>query len=112
MIWDTPSKNKYGNKKTVIDNILFDSLKEAARYKELKLLLKAKQIRNLKIHPKYILAPKGENIWGQKYREIAYSADFEYIDDLSITVEDVKGVKTADYSIRKRLFMDKFPNYK
>jgi len=33
--------NKYGAKKTVVDNITFDSKKEAARYQELKLLEKA-----------------------------------------------------------------------
>ena len=39
-----PRKSKYGNIKTRVDGILFDSKKEAKRYLELKLLEKAGRI--------------------------------------------------------------------
>ncbi len=38
---------KYGNRKTVLDGITFDSAAEARRWSELKLLERAGQIRNL-----------------------------------------------------------------
>lgn len=109
--------NKYRNTPTVVDNVRFDSKAESIRYSELKLLLKAKQIKNLKIHPKYELLPKGENIWRQKYRGITYEADFEYVekydgDICRLVIEDVKGMITDVYSLKKRLFMKFYPNYK
>lgn len=41
------SYSKYKAKKTIVDNITFDSKKEANRYCELKLLERAKVISNL-----------------------------------------------------------------
>ena len=50
-------RNKYGNKKTVVDGITFDSRKEAKRYQELKLLEKAGEIKDLRRQVKYELIP-------------------------------------------------------
>ena len=41
--------SKYGNQKITIDNITFDSTGEGLRYKELKLLEKTGQIRDLQL---------------------------------------------------------------
>src|SRR3990167_7928753 len=41
--------NKYGNIEKVIDGIIFQSIKEANRYQELKLLLKAKKKKKGKL---------------------------------------------------------------
>ncbi len=41
------NQNKYRNTKTIVDGIEFDFRKEAARYKELKLLEAAGEISNL-----------------------------------------------------------------
>ena len=38
-------QSKYKNKKTQVDMYVFDSVKEAKRYKELKLLEKTKKIK-------------------------------------------------------------------
>ena len=89
-------RNKYGNKKTVVDNITFDSMKEAARYGELKLLEKAGKIDLLELQPKFRLEVNGEKI-------CTYIADFQYDDDGHTVVEDVKGVKTAIYRLKKKL---------
>lgn len=98
-------RNKYKNKKTVIDNIKFDSKKEANRYKELKLLEKAGHIKNLRLQPKFELLPKYE-INGRKVRAMYYIADFEYeeVTTGEKVIEDVKGVKTAVYRLKKKLF--------
>ena len=106
--------NKYNNKKTVIDNITFDSKKEALRYMDLKLLQRAKKIGNLKMQPVFVLLEEGINSYGQKYREMTYIADFSYMDceKFEYIVEDVKGMKTEVYNIKKKLFMAKYPNYR
>ena len=89
--------SKYHNKKVTIDNITFDSIKEGNRYQELKLLLKAKEIENLELQPKFEL-----------YAGIKYIADFEYYDQRlqRHVVEDVKGMRTEVYKIKKKLFLD------
>lgn len=93
-----PRKSKYGNKKCVGDDIEFDSIKEANRYKELKLLLKAGHIGHLQRQVPYELNEGGTH-------SLVYIADFVYIDTLTgaKVVEDVKGYRTKEYRKKKRL---------
>ena len=102
--------NKYHNKKTTIDGITFDSKAEAKRYVELKLLLRAKKITNLQLQPKYELQPKYKNNKGQTIRAITYKADFSYIENGKKIVEDVKGVETKDFRLKKKLLEYKYPS--
>ena len=99
------AKSKYGNIKTEVDGIKFDSKKEANRYQELKLLKRAGEIEKLKLQPRYELQPK-YRINGRNVRNLEYKADFEYIDRKTgeTITEDVKGMKTAVYKIKKKLF--------
>lgn len=91
--------SKYRAKKVELDGRKFDSKKEAQRYCELKLLERAGEIRELKCQVPFTLIPKSE--WG---REIRYYADFTYYDkNDNYIVEDVKGVKTDVYRLKKRL---------
>lgn len=101
--------NKYGNIKTEVDGIKFDSKKEANRYQELKLLKSIGKIEKLKLQPRYELQPKYK-INGRNIRNIEYKADFEYIDKKTgeIITEDVKGMKTPVYKIKKKLFEYKY----
>ena len=46
---------KYNNRKITIDRYVFDSVKEGKRYRELKLLESAGEIKNLELQPRYIL---------------------------------------------------------
>jgi hypothetical protein len=88
---------KYGNRKTEVDGHLFDSAAEARRYGELKLLLDAGKIERLTLQPRYTLyGSDGEKV-------CTYVADFTYLEDGAWKVEDVKGVKTAVYRIKKKL---------
>lgn len=91
-------RNKYGNIKTVVDGIRFDSKKEAKRYGQLKILEIAKEIKGLDVHPKYQLKVKDEII-------CFYEADFSYRDlkTKKFIIEDCKGVKTAVYRLKKKL---------
>lgn len=93
--------NKYHAKKEVVDGIKFDSKKEANRYRELKLMERAKAIQDLKLQVTFPLVKKS------KYgREIKYVADFVYYDQGHMVVEDTKGYRTDVYRLKKRLMAE------
>jgi len=100
--------NKYHNTKTTIDNIKFDSKREANRYLELKMLLKAKKITDLKLQPKFQLQEKFTDNKGVKHQAINYVADFTYFEDRTQIVEDVKGMETAVYKLKKKIFLSRY----
>lgn len=89
-------RSKYNNIKTKVDGILFDSKKEAARYVELKMLFKNKKIFDLELQPKFPLIVNGHKI-------CKYIADFKYSQNGKEIIEDVKGIKTAPYRLKKKL---------
>ena len=98
--------HKFNAVKTVIDGITFASKAEARRYAELKLLEKAGQIEYLTLQPRY-------DIYSMKFNDMPikigfYKADFRYFALLpsyewKCIVEDVKGVKTEAYRLKKKL---------
>ena len=102
--------NKYGNKKTTLDGMTFDSRKEAKRYRELELLERAGEIADLKTQVKYELIPaqyvKGKCV----ERAVNYVADFVYTDLAGkphTVVEDTKSTatRTKDYIIKRKLML-------
>lgn len=97
-------RSKYNAIATKVDDIVFDSKKEAGRYAELKIMERAGLIRKLVLQPKYDLIPT-TYIQGETHKKITYKADFGYVDAKTNkwVVEDVKGVKTDVYKIKKRL---------
>ena len=101
--------SKYGNKKTYVDGIKFDSKKEANRYIELKTLLLAGKITGLELQKSYVLIPAQYlNINGKRKcieRPLKYVADFVYHQDGKTVVEDVKGRKTPAYIIKRKLML-------
>jgi hypothetical protein len=114
-MWNHYKGNKYGANKFVIDGIEFDSKREARRYSELLVLLKAGEISDLQCQVKYVLIPaqREPDIIGPKggrkpgkllEKEVAYIADFVYKDkDGNTIVEDTKGFRTKDYVIKRKL---------
>lgn len=104
--------NKYSARKTSVFGIKFDSQKEANRYLVLKSRLDNNEITDLVIHPKFVLVDGFTDNQGNRQRAITYSADFEYLRDGEIVVEDVKGGKatqTAVFRIKKKLFLKRYP---
>ncbi|SRR6266436_1989122 len=102
--------NKYKAKKTSIDNIVFASKKEADTYLILKNLEKRKIIKNLELQKKFVLQKGFADIYGNKIREISYIADFVYETSENIrVVEDVKGIRTPVYILKKKMFLKKYP---
>lgn len=93
-------KTKYGNKKTEVEGMKFDSKKEAKRYKELRLLLKSGEIGFLARQVQYELNEGGSH-------SLIYIADFQYTTkEGELIVEDVKGVLTREFK-KKRMLMKK-----
>ena len=108
--------NKYSNTKVTIDGETFDSKREAKRYFELKLLERAKKIKNLQRQVKFLLIPsqyeevidaKGKTNQKCIERACVYVADFQYQDAKTgdLVVEDTKGVRTKDYIIKRKLML-------
>ena len=97
---EQPKKSKYGASKTECDGIVFDSKKEAERYKVLKLLLKAGAIGLLELQVPYELNEGGSH-------SLKYIADFVYVDAITgkSIVEDTKGFKTREYLKKKKLML-------
>lgn len=100
-------RNKYGNKKVVIDGYKFDSKKEGNRYLELKQLLIASKISKLTLQPEYVLQ-ESFKLNGKTHRAIKYVSDFRYVKDGVVIVEDVKGFLTDVYKLKKKLFLFKY----
>jgi hypothetical protein len=89
--------SKYHAIKTEVDGIVFASKREASRYSELKLLEAAGEIFDLKLQPKFPIVVNKQKI-------CTYIADFEYeLSDGTKITEDVKGVKTPVYRLKKKL---------
>ena len=95
------SRSKYGNKKTKVDGITFDSKWESQRYLYLKSLERAGRVQNLKLQPRFIITVNSQKI-------CTYVADFEYdLESLDGTwehvIEDAKGVETTEFKLKKKL---------
>ena len=95
--------NKYRNKRVVVDGISFDSKKEAARYKELRMLERAGIILNLQLQVPFELIPKQDG-----ERACTYKADFVYEQNGKKVVEDTKGMKTDVYKIKRKLMLYRY----
>lgn len=98
--------SKYNSKKTVVAGQKFDSKKEARRYQELLLLEKAGEIKNLSRQVKFVLIPSQRDENGKVVeRECSYKADFTYEEGIKTVVEDVKGFRTKEYIIKRKLML-------
>lgn len=98
--------SKYGNHKTTVDGITFDSKAEAARYQKLLLWEKAGHIADLRRQVRFDLIPR-QKLGGRTLPAVYYKADFTYTQDGKYIVEDVKGMITPVYRLKRRLMLDK-----
>ena len=104
-----PKPHKYRAKRTEIDGIKFDSKREAERYRELKLMEHCEAISDLELQPEFVLQDKFKSN-GKTIRAIKYRADFKYTKDGAVIIEDVKGMKTPVYEIKKKMFLKRYPD--
>ena len=120
-------KSKYKNKKVMYNGIQFDSIHEKDRYIELLLLQRAGEIKDLKLQVPFVLIPSqyervetgefyktGTQKGLPKTKEVCveracvYKADFTYMKDGKMVVEDAKGVRTDEYVIKRKLMLKIF----
>ena len=100
--------SKYGAKKVTIEGITFDSMKEAQRWCELRLLQRGKVISDLQRQVKFELLPSQNGECGKVIeRPVHYSADFVYIENKTgkKIVEDVKGMRTKEYILKRKMML-------
>ena len=110
--------SKYHNVRTTVNGIPFDSKKEAERYLELLWFQQAGHIRNLKLQPEFTLIEAYVTPDGDKVNRMVYRADFSFERKTEPDssgqiywvpcVEDVKGVKTEAYKLKKKLMLSKY----
>lgn len=110
-------ESKYKARKTVVNGIRFDSCKEGQRYAELLLLEHRGEITALARQVPFELIPSQREPdtvgkrGGRKpgkciEKPVVYYADFVYRDrEGALVVEDTKGVRTADYVIKRKLML-------
>ena len=109
-----PKKSKYKNTKTEVDGILFDSKREASRYKILRVWQKNGIVSGLELQKEFVLVPsqklgnprkRKDGKFQRTEQAVIYKADFCYthIETGNYVVEDSKGAKTDDYIIKRKL---------
>lgn len=97
--------SKFKAKKVHRNGLTFDSKAEYDRWCQLRLLEKAGIISELQRQVKYSLLP-AQKIGGKTVeRAASYIADFVYQRDGETVVEDVKGVKTPEYVLKRKLML-------
>ena len=98
--------NKYNARKTTVCGHTFDSKREAEIYLDLLSRKQHGEIIRIGLQPSYTLLAGFKDNTGRKQRPITYTADFfvTYADGHSEVI-DVKGMKTRDYLLRKKLFL-------
>lgn len=117
-------KNKYHAKKITVDGETFDSQKEYQRWCQLRMLQKAGEIEGLQRQVTYTLIPEQREQSKDVFRRgvkagqpkpgkvlekaVTYKADFVYFERGREVVEDVKGFKTKDYIIKRKLLLWKY----
>ena len=89
-------RHKYNAKRKTVDGHTFASTAEALRYHELRMSELAGLITNLQLQVPYEIDINGVHV-------CTYIADFVYQKDGHLVVEDVKGVLTPVYRLKKKL---------
>lgn len=107
-------RSKYNASKLYKESGTFDSKREYQRYTELKHLQDIGWITDLKrqvpfeLIPKQLLLENKTDKSGRTQRSemaVKYVADFTYKKDGKLIVEDVKGFRTPDYVIKRKLML-------
>lgn len=92
-------KSKYNSRKTVVDGIKFDSIKEANRYKELLVLQRDGAISHFLMQVPFLLDGG-----------VIYKLDcLVFWNGAPQTYEDVKGFKTQVYKLKKKMVEARYP---
>ena len=94
--------SKYRNEKVTIDGETFDSKGEAERYRQLKLLERARVIQSVGRQPRFVLVVNAQQV-------CEYRADFAYFENGRQVIEDFKGFITPEFRLKRKLFNALYP---
>jgi hypothetical protein len=101
-------RSKYGARKSIVDGITFDSQAEATRYTFLRHMQRMGTIGGLQLQVRYRLMA-GDTVLKitsptyPKGRAVTYVADFVYTENGKTIIEDVKGMQTPVYKLKKAI---------
>jgi len=95
--------SKMHNVKAEYGGIVFQSKKEAARYKYLIMLQNAGVISDLRLQHNITITEGFTKPSGERVRPQVYKADFSYIENGERVYEDAKGMRTRTYINKKKL---------
>jgi len=102
-------RSKYGASKAIVNGITFHSRAEASRYSDLVRMQAAGVISDLQLQVRFPLMGVGSallRIVSERYpkgRVITYVADFVYVEAGQTVIEDVKGMATPEYKLKKAI---------
>lgn len=98
--------SKYGNRRTACRHgHVHDSAKEAHRCNELHILERAGEIQRLEQQPEFPIEINSKQV-------CVYRADFSYFTAAGRVIEDVKGMRTDVYRLKKKLVEAAHPGVK
>jgi hypothetical protein len=99
---------KMKNRKTEVDGLKFDSKAESRRYLELKELALTHKIEDLRCQVPFILLPSQYLEGKCVERGVKYVADFTYMENGQLIVEDVKSPIsiTPSYIIKRKMMLN------
>lgn len=112
-----PKESKYHAKPT--DRVLpdgtvikFDSKKEAAYYDQLLVHQTLGIVKDIRLQVQFLLKPAyTDGTTGERFRAINYLADFTFYrledGEWKYHIVDVKGRKTSEYALKKKIMADK-----
>lgn len=94
----SPRTGRYNVRRVEVDGVIFDSAEEGKRFRILKADLALGIIRDLRMQVPYPYAENGRHCF-------TYKSDFNYVVVATgeEIVEDVKGMKTPVYNLKKKL---------
>ena len=99
--------NKFSAIPTTVDGIRFDSMREARRWGELRLMEKGGEIRNLRRQVRIPLEGRNGPVTFQPSgRKAVYVADFAYEDKRlgwAEVIEDSKGHQTPEFKLKRAI---------
>lgn len=92
-----PKRSKYNAQKTTYNGVVFDSKAEAKRAQEIDWIIASGEVLRVEYQPRFDIVVNEKKIG-------FYKADFKvYYSDGRVEIEDVKGMKTPIYKIKKKL---------
>jgi len=102
-------RSKYGASKVIVNGITFHSRAEASRYSDLVRMQAAGMISDLQLQVRFQLLGVGSALLRivskgyPKGRVVNYVADFVYTEAGQTIIEDVKGMATPEYKLKKAI---------